>query len=227
VVERGEVGGGEGHVVEGDEEGETFGEGRGQRLVGLRAFVEGDEAMGAGVERLAEADGEARRAAFGHGEEEGGGVREKAARADEVAGGERGGEVHAAEELVVGDGRVDLAAGQGERVEERHVAVADGPGAGAEPEAAQAFGVHREEGEGERRAAPGVVWGGVGHSAASAVGPKSSSTVRATRVVEPASSSGSRRRRWRSAEGAMRRRCLRVTDRRPRRPRARGRRAGA
>ncbi len=33
-----------------------------------------------------------------------------------------------------------------------------------------------------------------------------SATVRATRVAEPASSSGSRRRRWRSAKGAMRRR---------------------
>jgi hypothetical protein len=58
-----------------------------------------------------------------------------------------------------------------------------------------AGGVERETGQREVRALPAFLGvGGVAHA-------RTSSTVRVTRVVEPASSSGSRRRRWRKRGG--------------------------
>ena len=55
-----------------------------------------------------------------------------------------------------------------------------------------------EQGRGEHCISPAR---GPGH------GPNSSCTARSTRTVEPESSRGFRRRRWRSADGATRRRC--------------------
>ena len=69
--------------------------------------------MGPAHPVLDEADGEAGRAAFGDREEEADGLARGRGTVTQVAGGESGGEVDAAEELIVGDGRMDLAAGQG------------------------------------------------------------------------------------------------------------------
>ena len=183
-------------VREVDMEGEAFGETGGGRFLGLGAFVEEEErVIAACVEELGEAGGEAGGRALGHGQDEGGWRIGEARVADHAAFGEGGGDVEAAEELGVGQARMDAAEGEGQDFERVFKGLARGAGASADREALEACRVDGQQGQRGERAGPV----GRGH-------PNVSATVRSTRATEPASSSGSRRSRWLIAMGAMRRR---------------------
>jgi hypothetical protein len=138
------------------------------------------------VEGLREAGGEGWGGGFRHRQDEECCVGEEAGAVDGAACGEGGGGVGAPEqgEVVDAGGEAALGAVEGGLRQGRGGDVADGAGAGAEPEAAHAHRVDGEDAQREGEARPGV------HQA------RVSLTARATRSDAPASSSGSRRRRW-------------------------------
>ena len=157
-------------------------------FVVVAALVEQDQrCLAAGVQRLCQPGRQTRGAAFGHRQHQPDRLAEQAARAHHGPGAQRGGDVDAAEQLHVLRVGADLARGP-ERIRkpfEKGRARRPGPRPQVQP--AQPARVDRQQRERQLPGHPGFAR--IMHHA------KTSSTVRMTRVPEPASSSGSRRNR--------------------------------
>jgi hypothetical protein len=209
-----------GDAGEVEAEGQAIGQGLGNPGVVALPFVEEDEADPrrrprgqpvalrpdlAGVQGGGEAGGGAGREALRHRHDHAPAIRlgQEAGLGDGAPGGQGRGEVEPAEEAVVGDARRHPAEGPagsefaGETVEPE---VPHRAGPGPDDDTAANLRIGGDEARHAQGAGPGGA-----HRA------RRSSTARATRAVEPDSSRGLRRNRWRRAEGAIRARWSRPT----------------
>ena len=180
----------QGDIGQVEVDGQPVGEAFGNTLLGAGALVERHQRQRhAIVERLGEPGGKARLGAFGHGQNQDAGALQKARRPRHMARPQRRGEVDPAEERLVPDIRVEPghALPPQAKVERGEKPFAHRTHTRPQPDPAKGGGIEGETGEREACPLPGFL--GVGAHAST------SSTVRVTRVVVPASSSGSRRRR--------------------------------
>ncbi len=173
-----------------DMKGQPVSQRVGQALFRPGAFVQCDEAVtGALIEDARQPRGKAGAGAFGHGQDQ------PAGRVDQAGVGhgpplcQGRGDIEPAEKLRVGNRGMDAARVAGKAGEGRLEHLAGRAKAGAQAKPAKPAGIQRQ-----RRQCTG---GGRRHCSTSA-------TARLTRAPDPASSSGSRRKRCAKASGATR-----------------------
>ena len=167
-------------------------------FIRLGAFVEHDQCQTRCVIELCRNQSrDVRWAALSHCQDNGARIFQQTLGAGDLPGGQRLREVQTAQKRVARHRRVQLSERAEVFFQPGQKSVAHRADAGANDHAFQAHGIGGKQGQSKCGASPDGLAG---------AHPKTSSTVRATRVAEPASSSGSRRNRWESARGATARR---------------------
>ena len=135
-----------------------------------------------------------RSGALGHGENQSAGSGGDALIDDKLLASKGCSKVNAAEQLLVGNRRMQFAQRQGQSRHQSQKGLTRRAGPCAQAKTFQACGINRQKAQRLTGSIPSV---------APLAHPSTSATVRATRAPDPASSSGSRRSRWLRAEGAM------------------------